>query len=478
MSADKPEATNNILLAVLGETPQVITNTVWALSNQHKILAGDIHIITTTTCKDILLDDVRTGIQEALDEINTRCNCSWTFSQDNIVLIGHAEDLITQGDHILAADTILNEVRRWTSQDDVVLYASLAGGRKTMGVFLAQAMSWYARPLDTLSYLNVGTDMIECFYPPPRLENQVYFVFHDFVRLRDSLPQITFGSASNGSPPNYSTLVKRAQIVLNDRNNVLPKLCMRTSGTRYKLIVGDDDADISFEMDAMDAALWHFMVDYGNTFSSDPEDKDGGNLAFSLNDAIDDTSIESLTNRLLDKFDLYRNKESNSEGSIGQILTIFPDTRRQGVIEFSKREGLASLSRGADYRAPEWTSVDVLNARIETIDKIIGYSQRARHTDPPTGQTVHLSNENKTILLSSEPPLEELKAKLIAAIIPANRGTKRLTQIASRMSQLAAVFKEKGWGDASFAVKNISRRQKYCLKVDPKKFEPPPSIEE
>jgi CRISPR-associated protein (TIGR02584 family) len=58
------------------------------------------------------------------------------------------DDLRTSALNELAGNVIVARVYEWTRHDEVILHASLAGGRKTMGFYLARAMSWFARPLE------------------------------------------------------------------------------------------------------------------------------------------------------------------------------------------------------------------------------------------------------------------------------------------------------------------------------------------
>src|SRR5205814_2260370 len=55
-----------------------------------------------------------------------------------------------------AAEMILDEVRRFTSNDDTRLIASIAGGRKTMGALLHAAMSLLGRRQDRLTHVLVN----------------------------------------------------------------------------------------------------------------------------------------------------------------------------------------------------------------------------------------------------------------------------------------------------------------------------------
>ena len=99
------------------------------------------------------------------------------------------EDLRTTAHNVAAADRIVQRIREWTSREEVVLHASVAGGRKTMGLFLSQAMSWFARPGDDLSHVLVpqAFENRTFFFPEPGNPDHaevVDFALLPFVRMR------------------------------------------------------------------------------------------------------------------------------------------------------------------------------------------------------------------------------------------------------------------------------------------------------
>jgi CRISPR-associated protein (TIGR02584 family) len=85
---------------------------------------------------------------------------------------GELEDVRTPSDNALVADTILSLVRDLTRDPNTALHCSVAGGRKTMGLFLGIAFQLFARPGDQLSHVLVWPPELEghreFFYLPPR----------------------------------------------------------------------------------------------------------------------------------------------------------------------------------------------------------------------------------------------------------------------------------------------------------------------
>lgn len=70
----------------------------------------------------------------------------------------------------MAADAIVELVRRCTQDDQTALHVSIAGGRKTMGFFMGYALSLYGRPQDRLSHVLVSApfESNHDFYDLPR----------------------------------------------------------------------------------------------------------------------------------------------------------------------------------------------------------------------------------------------------------------------------------------------------------------------
>jgi CRISPR-associated protein (TIGR02584 family) len=166
-----------ILLAVTGLTPQVVTETLYALAcrTESPWIPDEIHLITTATGAEnarlnLLLQDGwfhRLRSDFGLPAID--------FSAENIHILTDAEgnvleDIRTPEQNTLAADFITETVRRLTEDAESELHVSIAGGRKTMGYYLGYALSLYGRPQDRLSHVLVSDPYEtnrEFYYPTP-----------------------------------------------------------------------------------------------------------------------------------------------------------------------------------------------------------------------------------------------------------------------------------------------------------------------
>jgi CRISPR-associated protein (TIGR02584 family) len=165
---------SNILLAVTGLTPQVVTETLYALHRQGEPLPTAIHILTTAE-----------GYERAR---LTLINDGWLarffqdyrlpradFSEQSIHVLQHADgrplnDIRSQADNQAMADGITEWIRTFTADPDTALHVSIAGGRKTMGFYAGYALSLYGRRQDRLSHVLVSADYEshpQFYYPTP-----------------------------------------------------------------------------------------------------------------------------------------------------------------------------------------------------------------------------------------------------------------------------------------------------------------------
>lgn len=249
----------NILFLVTGMTPQIITETVWALacdpSNDSKWLPDEIHVLST----DDGLNQIRAtlfdkGIFERfkadypeLQHIEFHKNFLHTIQKDGVSL----KDLKTPSDNELAADMICQKVREFTRDDEVCLHVSIAGGRKTMGFYAGYALSLYGREQDSMSHVLVDSEYESAtgfYYPTTEdyfveqkftskqlnaKDAQVWLAKIPFVRLRSSLNKDDIISNSDFSEvvEMMNISLQPVYITLNTKNrtiNIHDKPCKLT----------------------------------------------------------------------------------------------------------------------------------------------------------------------------------------------------------------------------------------------------------
>ncbi|MDI6687316.1 MAG: CRISPR-associated ring nuclease Csm6 [Desulfobacterales bacterium] len=172
----------NILLAVTGLSPQVITETLYAL-HQNSQSIDAIHIITTRTGKEKiyaeLTDNGRGYFYRYLNEYNID-SASIDFSYKNIHVIKDSHgneipDIISEADNEKLLKKCLDLTFHFTNNPDTAVFFSIAGGRKTMSSCLTLAAQMYGRPQDRLYHVLVSPEFESTrnFYYPPKKSQQI-----------------------------------------------------------------------------------------------------------------------------------------------------------------------------------------------------------------------------------------------------------------------------------------------------------------
>jgi len=149
-----------VLIFVAGTTPQIITETIYALINQKPpIYPDEIHIITTTHGKNLIKKNlIETGrFKEFCKEFNLNKDI---LNDDSIVVIkdqkGSAlDDIRKVADNEILGDFITNFIKDKARDEKTRLHCSLAGGRKTMSFYLGSALQLFGRPWDRLYHVLV-----------------------------------------------------------------------------------------------------------------------------------------------------------------------------------------------------------------------------------------------------------------------------------------------------------------------------------
>ena len=170
-----------ILLAATGLSPQILTETLYALGvtpgeGIAPFIPTEVHLITTTQGADIartsLLHPDGGAFHALLADYPQLSHP--TFNESNIHIIKDAADqpladIRSPEENAQAADSITKLMSMLTRDGAAQLHVSIAGGRKTMGFYLGYAFSLFARPQDELSHVLVSSPFEshpEFFVPP------------------------------------------------------------------------------------------------------------------------------------------------------------------------------------------------------------------------------------------------------------------------------------------------------------------------
>jgi CRISPR-associated protein (TIGR02584 family) len=247
---------NRILLAVTGLSPQIVTETLYALA-----VAGipawvptEVRIITT-----------RRGAEQA--QLSLLSDEGWfrrlcedyrlpaiAFGVKDIRVITGPDgqpldDILQEADNAAVADFITEEVRGITADPNASLHVSIAGGRKTMGFYVGYALSLFGRVQDRLSHVLVPPSFEsrdDFFYPAPNAKDaRVHLGPIPFVRLRDGLPERLLEGRTR-----FSDAVAEAQ-------KALPTLALHLDPATRRVTAGGE----SFSLEPAQFAFYWMMAE-------------------------------------------------------------------------------------------------------------------------------------------------------------------------------------------------------------------------
>lgn len=206
------EYERRVLLVVSGMSPQILTETLYALTQKRApaFLPTEVHVLTTSSGANNARLNLLFGDAHFLQFCEEYGLDPAIFTEQNIHCIQDAnqcrlEDIRSIADNEAAADHITRFIRDLTADDNSALHVSMAGGRKTMGYYAGYALSLYGRKQDRLSHVLVteGFEGHRDFYYPTResqpihregkqtldaRDAQVMLAEIPFVRLRQEIP--------------------------------------------------------------------------------------------------------------------------------------------------------------------------------------------------------------------------------------------------------------------------------------------------
>ncbi|MDD3295478.1 MAG: CRISPR-associated ring nuclease Csm6 [Geobacteraceae bacterium] len=165
-----------ILLAVCGLSPQVITETLYALHQQGR-MPDAIRILTTREGKAAinanLLDPSDGHYCRFLREYGIDPE-RIDFSSRHVTAVcdgngREIDDILGEEENELFLKVCMEAAFTLTSDPGCSVFFSIAGGRKTMGACLTAAAQCYARSQDRIFHVLVSPEFERCrefFYPP------------------------------------------------------------------------------------------------------------------------------------------------------------------------------------------------------------------------------------------------------------------------------------------------------------------------
>jgi CRISPR-associated protein (TIGR02584 family) len=154
------EGPHTVLLAILGESPGVLTETVWAMAKEKSArLPDEIAVMTTRKGRGILQAQLLdSGAWEKLRDLLPGLPLPHWQVFPRRADGRELYDLESRADVESAGDAMLRWVRGFAAEPDTRLIASISGGRKSMTALLATCMNLAGKPNDRMVHVHV---------PPP-----------------------------------------------------------------------------------------------------------------------------------------------------------------------------------------------------------------------------------------------------------------------------------------------------------------------
>lgn len=207
----KKRGYKDIFIFITGSTPQVITETIYALAmKKPPVYPHEIYIITTCKGREMawnaLID--RGILKTLMHEYNMP---PVTIKETSFLIpsacTGQLDDIRDEEENEAMGDLItsfiMEKTKEQSKEQACRLHCSIAGGRKTMSFYLGSAMQMFARPWDKLYHVLVSPEFESTpdFYYKPKKDriierngkrintkNAVITLAElPFIRLRDKI---------------------------------------------------------------------------------------------------------------------------------------------------------------------------------------------------------------------------------------------------------------------------------------------------
>ncbi|MBL8170429.1 MAG: TIGR02584 family CRISPR-associated protein [Acidobacteria bacterium] len=218
-NVQRPAAKQHILVAVTGNTPQIVTETLYvlAIKRQPPVPISAVYILTTAKGADIAWHRLG-GDEGALAAFQREYEIGWEieFTRQNLLIFKRRnadgtqtplEDIRSSADNETLASELLGFIKELTADPNTVLHCSLGGGRRTMSAYMMLALMMYGREDDELTHVVINEEFEtnpDFFFPPKenqplpiRVGNKLSIINTDeaklevaqipFVRLRNTL---------------------------------------------------------------------------------------------------------------------------------------------------------------------------------------------------------------------------------------------------------------------------------------------------
>jgi CRISPR-associated protein (TIGR02584 family) len=239
-----------VLIAVTGESPAILTETVWALARRkhNPVIPSKVIAITTSTGGDRIRSELLTKQATygnltpwqalRIELLGKRPANDRLILLDPLVISTPGPDGVerpladirTATDNRTAANFILQAVRAHAFNPDTPIIASIAGGRKTMGALLYAAMTLIGRESDEITHVLVNPPFDQRLNPPflfpsskSKLHNAPNGEAYSSAKARIEIASVPFVPLRNGFealgkfPGDFNSLVAHYSHALTEQ---------------------------------------------------------------------------------------------------------------------------------------------------------------------------------------------------------------------------------------------------------------------
>lgn len=273
----------NILICVSGLTPQIVTETLFCLAVKEKTPVDEIYVLTTKRGREVILGkDIhpatpKSSLKTEIENLCRKYKIKKPLFEENDkhIIVAKEEsielsDIRTDKDNILFPNKVCEFIREKSSNPDSTLYCSITGGRKSMSVHIANALSIFAREQDKLLHvLTKEEHEFKGFYPMNKKEAEDLELSEiPFVRLRSILSaDIKQAKLFNLT---FDEIVKHTQSQL------------KLYSPSNKMIIDIERRELRFGNDAVNMQPMEFLFYY---FFVDLKERGIGNITISQFDS-------------------------------------------------------------------------------------------------------------------------------------------------------------------------------------------------
>jgi len=255
----------NILICGSGLTPQVVTETLYCLSVQKKVKIDELYIVTTSRGREVIIgEDEQIKLPPLKGELKRMCAKykiqmpKFDYNDDHIIVAKDQSiempDIRNDKQNKLFPNKLCEFINEKTKDRTDVLFCSISGGRKSMSVDMAFALSLFGREKDKLLHvLTHEKNEFKSFYPVTKKEEKDLELSEvPYVKLRSIIGKQTKSKVF--SQMKYTDLVEFAQQEL--KLAFTDKLIIDTG--KNEITLGDYEP---FRLEPAQMKLYKFIVD-------------------------------------------------------------------------------------------------------------------------------------------------------------------------------------------------------------------------